>query len=109
MYAGRYVTEYVSVIIIKMVTLDCGTPNISIASGVVIEPFSSTIFNATIAFHCEEGLIPDTVVEAVCGSTGVWSRNPANHLCVNQSSGKPSLNKYVAPSVSCIVPTDAHI
>ena len=93
-----------------MVTLDCGTPNISIASGVVIEPFSSTMFNATIAFHCEEGLIPDTVVEAVCGSTGVWSRNPANHLCVNQSSGtKPSLNKYVAPSVSCIVPTDVHI
>ena len=105
-YAGRYVTEYVSIIIYQyniIVTLDCGTPNIS--SGIAIEPFSSTMFNATIVFHCEEGLIPDTVIEAVCGSTGVWSQNPANHLCVN---GKPSLNKYVVPSVSCIVPTDAH-
>ena len=94
----------------KYIPLDCDRPSVSSDRGVVIEPFNNTLFNATFVFHCEEGLIPDTVIEAVCGSTGVWSPNPANHLCVNQSSGtKPSLNKYVAPSVSCIVPTDAHI
>ena len=68
--------------------LDCGTPNAS--SGVIIEHINGTQFNATVIFHCEEGLIPDTVIEAVCGSTGVWNPNPVNHLCVNQSSGKQS-------------------
>ena len=45
------------------------------------------MFNAVIIFHCEEGLLPDTVIEAVCGSTGVWSPNPANHMCINESLG----------------------
>ena len=71
---------------LKFVALDCG--NISSGPEVVIEPFNNTLFNATINFHCEEGLIPNTTMVAVCGSTGVWSHNPANHLCVNQSSGK---------------------
>ena len=57
-----------------------------------MEPFNSTMFNAVIIFHCEEGLIPDTVIEAVCGSTGVWSPNPANHFCVNQSLRKQYAN-----------------
>ena len=70
----------------NIVPLDCG--NLSVSSGVVIESFNSTMFNATIIFHCEEGLIPDTVVEAVCGSTGVWSPHPANHFCANLSLGK---------------------
>ena len=65
--------------------LDCGTPNAS--SGVVIEHINGTQFDATVIFHCEEGLIPDTVIDAVCGSTGDWRPNPASHLCVNQSSG----------------------
>ena len=66
--------------------LDCGTPNV--ASGVVIEPFNNTQFDATITFHCDEGLIPQTLIKAVCGSTGDWNPNPVFHLCVNQSSGK---------------------
>ena len=68
--------------------LDCGTPNAS--NGVVIEHINGTQFDATVIFYCDEALIPDTVIEAVCGSTGVWNPNPANHLCVNQSSGKQS-------------------
>ena len=93
----------------KYVLLDCGRPSVSSDGGVIIESFNDTLFNATIVFHCEVGLIPVTVIEAVCESTGVWNPNPANHMCVNQSSGiKSSLNEYVAPAVSCIVPTDAH-
>ena len=69
-----------------MACLDCGTP--IVASGVVIEPFNSTQFDATITFHCDEGLIPQTLIKVVCGSTGVWNPDPAFHLCVNQSSGK---------------------
>ena len=77
-----------------------------------------TLFNDTIIFHCEEGLIPNTTIEAVCGSTGVWSPNPANHMCVNQSSRKQYkliISGYptnCAPIAFCsapIVPTDAHI
>ena len=60
----------------------------SIANGVVTEPFNNTQFGATIKFHCEEGLVPVDVLEAVCGRTGVWHPNPANHHCVNQSLGK---------------------
>jgi hypothetical protein len=71
--------------------IDCGSPSVSSNQGVVIEPFNDTLFGSTIVFHCEEGLIPDTVIEAVCGSTGVWSPNPANHLCANQSSGKQNI------------------
>ena len=67
-------------------TPDCGSPSVS--GEVVIEPFNGTQFDATIILHCEEGLVPVTVIEAVCGRTGVWKPNPANHLCVNQSSGK---------------------
>ena len=73
---------------ILLYILDCDIPSVSSDGGVIIEPFSSTVFNATIVFHCKEGLIPNTTLEAVCGSTGVWSPNPANHMCVNQSSGK---------------------
>ena len=78
-----------------------------------------TLLNATIIFHCEEGLIPNTTIVAICGSTGVWSPNPANHLCVNQSSGKKYKINYFcvtiinfAPTAFCIapaVPTGAHI
>ena len=67
-------------------TLDCGTPSVS-DEIIKIEPFNGTHFDATIIFHCEEGFIPNTVIEAVCGSTGDWMPNPASHLCVNQSSG----------------------
>ena len=70
------------------------------------------MFNATIIFHCEEGLIPNTTIEAVCGSTGVWSPNPANHMCVNQSSGKQYKINHLwkifyydfAPTAFCIAP-----
>ena len=75
---------------IMIVPLECDRPSVSSDRGVVIEPLNETMtsFNALITFHCEEGLIPNTTIEAVCGSTGVWSPNPANHMCVNQSSGK---------------------
>ena len=69
-----------------VIFLDCGAP--STANGVVIESFNSTLFNATIIYHCEEGFLPVDILEAVCGRTGVWHPNPANHLCVNQSSCK---------------------
>ena len=66
------------------------SPSVSSDQGVIIELFNNTMtfFNAKFLFHCEEGLIPNTILVAVCGSTGVWSPNQANHMCVNQSSGK---------------------
>ena len=90
--AGMYIQcmSIDSVIMLKfccgMHVLDCGSP--SVPSGVVIEPFNSSQLDAIITFHCDEGLIPHTIMKAVCGSTGVWNPNPAFHLCVNQSSGK---------------------
>lgn len=96
----------------------------SLANGIVIEPFNSTQFDATIIYHCDEDLIPDTIIEAVCGSTGVWSPDPAYHMCLNQSLGKQQYKQYlmyvykssldnnVALTVFCsapVVPINAHI
>ena len=81
-----YLYTYYIRILWYIIFLDCGTP--SFTNGVSIESFNTTMFNATIIYHCEDGLIPAAVLEAVCGRTGVWDPNPVNHFCVNQSLGK---------------------
>ena len=67
----------------SVIVLDCGTPLAS--SGVVFEQLNSTEFASVVIFCCQDGLKPYDVVTAVCGSGGVWSPNPAHHVCVNQS------------------------
>ena len=66
-----------------VIVLDCGTPNAS--SGVVFEQLNSTEFALLVIFRCQDGLKPDDIVTAVCRSSGVWTPNPAHHVCVNQS------------------------
>ena len=68
---------------LHIIVVDCGTPIHSF--GVDIEPFNSTLFDSMVTFHCQDGLKPETVLTAVCGSRGVWDPNPAYHFCVNQS------------------------
>ena len=53
---------------------DCGSP--VGGSGVVIEPFNDTKFDAVITFHCQENVHP-----AVCGSNGEWFPSPASLKC----------------------------
>ena len=77
-----------------------------------------------IVFDHEEGLLPDTIITAICTKIdGLWNQHPASFLCMNQSLGKINcvlydhLRAFVKQcysdmSVSCsapLVPTNAHI
>ena len=65
--------------------IDCGLP--ITASGVTIRPFASTNIGSVITFQCEDGLIPQDVVAALCGMNGEWTPDPAQHRCSNTSLG----------------------
>ena len=41
-----------------------------------------TIGEGVIAYQCEEGLVPEGRVEAMCGDDGRWSPDPAQHMCI---------------------------
>ena len=41
-----------------------------------------TIGEGVIAYQCEEGLVPEGRVEAMCGVDGRWSPDPAQHMCI---------------------------
>ena len=40
-----------------------------------------TIGEGVIAYQCEEGLVPEGRVEAICGVDGRWSPDPTQHMC----------------------------
>ena len=40
-----------------------------------------TIREGVIAYQCEEGLVPEGSVEAMCGVDGRWSPDPTQHMC----------------------------
>ena len=40
-----------------------------------------TIGEGVIAYQCEEGLVPEGSVEAMCGADGRWSPDPTQHMC----------------------------
>ena len=41
-----------------------------------------TIGEGVIAYQCEEGLVPEGRVEAMCGADGKWSPDPTQHMCI---------------------------
>ena len=40
-----------------------------------------TIGEGVIVYQCEEGLVPEGRVEAMCGDDGRWSPDPTQHMC----------------------------
>ena len=40
-----------------------------------------TIGERVIAYQCEEGLVPEGRVEAMCGVDRRWSPDPTQHTC----------------------------
>ena len=40
-----------------------------------------TIGEGVIAYQCEEGLVPERRVEAMCGVDGRWSPVPTQNMC----------------------------
>ena len=41
-----------------------------------------TIGEGVIAYQCEEGLVPEGRVEAMCGDDWRWSPEPTQHMCI---------------------------
>ena len=40
-----------------------------------------TIGDGVIGYQCEEGLVPEERVEAMCDDDGRWSLDPTQHMC----------------------------
>ena len=59
----------------------CGVPIFSSgASGVAVEPFSSTIVNSEILYQCQTGLLQERRGTLLCGEDGRWNPDPQG-LC----------------------------
>ena len=60
--------------------MECGDPP-TLASGVIVEAYTSTVVNSDIYFQCQQsGLVP-SYRSATCGSDGKWSPNPSQVEC----------------------------
>ena len=60
--------------------VDCGAPP-TLASGVIVETYTSTAVNSDIFFQCQQpGLVP-SYRSATCGSDGRWSPDPSQVEC----------------------------
>ena len=60
--------------------VDCGDPP-TLASGVTVEAYTSTLVNSDIFFQCQQpGLVP-SYRSATCGSDGRWSPDPSQVEC----------------------------
>ena len=56
-----------------------------------------TIGEGVIAYQCEEGLVPEGRVEAMCGDDGRWSPDPTQHMCNNTMTTATSTSATSTP------------
>ena len=57
------------------------------ASGVAVEPFSSTIVNSEILYQCQTGLLQEGRGTLLCGEDGRWNPEPQD-LCTGMKFNK---------------------
>ena len=57
------------------------------ASGVAVEPFSSTIVNSEILYQCQTGLLQERRGTLLCGEDGRWNPDPQS-LCTGTKFNK---------------------
>ena len=65
--------------------MNCGVP--SSATGVIVDPYESTSEGSMITYHCDDGLVPNRTITAICMSNGQWHPNPISHTCQLPSAG----------------------
>ena len=56
--------------------VDCGNPP-TLASGVIVEAYTSTAVNSDIFFQCQQPDLVPSHRSATCGSDGRWSPDPS--------------------------------
>ena len=59
----------------------CGAT--SFASGVIVEPFRSTIVGSEIYYQCQPGGFPEERTTLLCGEDGRWNPDPLG-LCTGE-------------------------
>ena len=62
-----------------------------------------TIGEGVIAYQCEEGLVPEGRVEAMCGDDGRWSPNLTQHMCNDSMNSSASVTNNITRQDTCIV------
>ena len=71
--------------------IDCEAS--SFASGVTVEPFSSTIVNSEIFYQCHPGLLQEGRGTLRCGEDGRWNPDPQG-LCIGNRLAKSYFAYY---------------
>ena len=71
---------------ISFTLVQCFPP--SAANGVLILPYTATTEGSVIELKCEEGLVPEESIMAVCGNDRRWYPDPTTLNCSsNTTSG----------------------
>ena len=71
---------------ISFTLIQCFPP--STLNGVLISPYTATTEGSVIVFQCEEGLVPEENIMAVCGNDRRWYPDPTTLNCTsNTTSG----------------------
>ena len=60
-----------------------------------------TIGEGVIAYQCEEGLVPEGRVEAMCDDDGRWSPDPTQHVCTTLTTIPPTTTTTDATGTTC--------
>ena len=63
-----------------MILVSCSAPRA--ASGVVIEPYTSTTEETMIHYNCDQGLHPNKRITSICTRSAKWNPDPAVHTCI---------------------------
>ena len=75
-----------SITAISFTLVQCFPP--SAANGVLISPYTATTEGSVIVLKCEEGLVPEESIMAVCGNDRRWYPDPTTLNCKpNTTSG----------------------
>ena len=64
---------------ISFTLVQCFPP--SVANGVLILPYTATTEGSVIVLKCEEGLVPEESIMAVCGNDRRWYPDPTTLNC----------------------------
>ena len=62
-----------------------------------------------IAYQCEQGLVPEGRVEAMCGVDGRWSPDPTQHMCNTLVTITPTTTDATGTTMSYVLPPPQHV
>ena len=52
-----------------------------VGPNVVVEGYTDGREGSQISYHCQFGLVPNELAISTCIQGGIWSPNPAKHIC----------------------------